>query len=274
MTTAAHSPVLIAAFEGWNDAGSAASITIDALAEEWDAQEVGRVGGDFYDLQVTRPSIARDDDGVRRITWPGVEVLSAEMPSGRTAILMRGDEPSHRWQDFVRDLLAEAARHGCTDVIVLGALLADVPHTRDLPAAATSSNPDVRTSLDLGESEYEGPTGIVGVLETTAAAMGFATLGLWVSVPHYVSEIPCPKGSLALTRLLASLIDEPVLVPDLETDAQRWQEAVTEMAAESPEITGYVAQLEETRDAAESPDATGEAIAREFERYLRRGEPS
>lgn len=263
-------PVLITAFEGWNDAGSAASMTVDALVEEWDAEEIGTVSGDYYDLQVTRPTVARDDDGVRRITWPGLEVLKGEMPSGRTAILMRGDEPSHRWQEFVTELLGEAARHGCTDVILLGALLADVPHTRDLPATATSSSPAVREEFGLKESEYEGPTGIVGVVEHTAAAMGFSTIGLWTSIPHYVSEIPCPKGSLSLTRLLASLLDEPIIMPGLEEDAERWQDAVTEMAADSPEITGYVAQLERTRDAADSPDATGEAIAREFERYLRR----
>lgn len=267
-------PVMIVAFEGWNDAGSAASTTIDILAEEWNAESVGSLEGDFYDLQVTRPTVERDDDGVRQIRWPGLEVLVGEMPSGRRVVLMRGDEPSHRWKAFVTELLAKAAELGCTDVIVLGALLADVPHTRDLPVSATSSSPQVREAFDLVESEYEGPTGIVGVLEAVAASMGFGTLSLWASVPHYVSEIPCPKGALALTGLLGSLLDVPIIVPDLVEDARRWEQAVSEMAAESPEITGYVAQLERARDAADSPDATGEAIAREFERYLRRRDQS
>lgn len=265
-------PVLILAFQGWNDAGSAASETIDTLSALWGTEEAGFLSGEFYDLQVLRPTIAREEDGVRRLSWPGVEVFAGQMPSGRKVVLMTGDEPSYRWREFVACLLDEGTRLGCRTVVLLGALLADVPHTRDLPANATSSSPAMREAFGIKESEYEGPTGIVGVIETTAAAMGFSTLSLWTSVPHYVAEVPCPKATVALMRLLSSLLDEPISAPRIEEEADLWEDNVTAMMNDSPELTSYVMELERARDTAESPEATGEAIAAEFERYLRRND--
>lgn len=265
--------VLLIAFEGWNDAGSAATTAIDILAAEWDADHVANLEGeDYYDLQVNRPMVSRAEDGTRVVAWPGTDVYAGTLPSGRTVVLMHSIEPSLRWRAFVAELLEVARGYGVTEIYSLGALLADVPHTRPLPTSATSASERVRTTLGLRESDYEGPTGIVGVFDASAAAAGYDSVSLWVSVPHYVSDMPSPKATKALIDALATMLDEPIDVPDLVGDSERWEEAVSELTEENPEITGYVTQLESNRDAADSPDATGEAIAAEFERYLRRHE--
>lgn len=261
---------MIAAFEGWNDAGNAATAVIDLLVDEWEAEPLTGIDSqDYYDFQVNRPVIERDDEGVRQLLWPGTIVSSAVMPSGRLALLVRGLEPSFRWKDFVHEILAMAAAEGVKEVYVLGALLADVPHTRALPTSATSSDDRVRRTMGLRQSDYEGPTGIVGVLDSMAAEGGFDPISVWVSVPHYIAEPPSPKATLALVRELAGLLDEEVVADGLDDEAKQWEEGVSELAEENPDIAGYVAQLEKARDTAESPEATGEAIAREFERYLR-----
>ncbi|NCD18535.1 MAG: PAC2 family protein [Actinobacteria bacterium] len=272
MTGTSHqAPVMIAAFEGWNDAGSAATAVIDLLLEEWEAEEADAVDAqDYYDFQVNRPIVERDEDGVRQVLWPGTILYTAAMPSGREALLVRGIEPSFRWRDFAHELLESARSAGVTEVYLLGALLADVPHTRALPASATSSSERVRRTLALRESDYEGPTGIVGVLDAMAGENGFEPVSIWVSVPHYVAEPPSPKASLTLVRELAGLLDEEVDTAELAEEAASWESGVSELAEENPDVAGYVAQLEKTRDTAESPEATGEALAREFERYLRR----
>ncbi|HHW82920.1 MAG TPA: PAC2 family protein [Actinomycetales bacterium] len=264
-------PILVVAFEGWNDAGSAATTAVDLLADEWEADLVDVVDGDgYYDLQVNRPIVSRDEDGNRIITWPGTDVMLGHLPSGRRVVLMHSVEPSLRWRSFVEDLLEVADTYGATEVYTLGALLADVPHTRNLPTNATSSSSEVRERLGLRTSEYEGPTGIVGVFDSLATARGYDAVSLWVSVPHYVSDMPSPKAAAALISALAAMLEVPVELPELAEEAERWESAVTELTSDNPEIEGYVAQLESTRDAAESAEATGDAIAAEFERYLRR----
>lgn len=266
-----QAPVMIVAFEGWNDAGNAATAVVELLTESWDAAEIRATDPqDYYDFQVNRPVIERDDDGVRRLQWPGTITYAATMPSGRRALLVRGLEPSFRWPDFVQELLESARNAGVVEIYLLGALLADVPHTRALPAKATSSSIRVRRTLALRESSYEGPIGIVGVLDTMAAEDGFEPISIWVSVPHYVADPPSPKASLALLRELVGLLDEDVDTSALAEEASAWEEGVSELAEENPDVAGYVAQLEKNRDTAESPEATGEALAREFERYLRR----
>lgn len=271
MTAANLPPALVAAFEGWNDAGSAASALLDALVEEWESEEFGEIDPqDYYDFQVNRPMVERGEDGDRRLLWPGTVFSRGRMPSGRAVILVRGLEPSFRWRDFVHEILSVAAEEGVRELFLLGALLADVPHTRQLPTIGTSSLQRVRRTLGLHDSDYEGPTGIVGVLDAMAGAAGFDPLSVWVSVPHYVSDPPSPKATLALATELARHLDEPISVPGLAEEAQRWEEGVSELASENPDVAGYVEQLERNRDTTEAPEATGEAIAREFERYLRR----
>ncbi|MDO5495757.1 MAG: PAC2 family protein [bacterium] len=264
-------PILVVAFEGWNDAGSAATTAVDLLADEWDADVVDVLEGEpYYDLQVNRPIVSRDEQGVRTITWPGTEVLFGVLPGGRPVLLMHSIEPSLKWRSFVAELLEVADSYGVTEIYTLGALLADVPHTRALPTSATSHSPEVRQRLNLPESEYEGPTGIVGVFDALAGIAGYDAVSLWVSVPHYVSEMPSPKATAALIAALTAYMGVQVDLPELQEDSERWESAVTELTSDNPEIEGYVAQLESSRDAAESAEATGDAIAAEFERYLRR----
>lgn len=270
-TDSFEAPVMIAAFEGWNDAGNAATAVVELLVDTWDAEELDSLDAqDYYDFQVNRPFVERDEDGVRRLLWPGTTLYSATMPSGRRALLVRGLEPSFRWRDFAHELLETARGMGVREIHLLGALLADVPHTRALPATATSSSERVRRTLALRESDYEGPSGIVGVIDSLAGDAGFEPLSLWVSVPHYIADPPSPKASLALLRELMGLLDEEFDTAVLAEEAESWEAGVSELAEENPDVAGYVAQLEKTRDTAESPEATGEALAREFERYLRR----
>ncbi|MCB2175111.1 MAG: PAC2 family protein [Actinomycetales bacterium] len=264
--------VMIAAFEGWNDAGSAASQAVVHLHQAWDAEQVDELDPEeYHDFQVNRPQVATDPDGVRRITWPVTSIAVAERPSdGTELVLVHGIEPSMRWRSYCAELLDAAERLGVTTVITLGALLADVPHTRPIPITVTSDDAEIRAALDLDRSTYEGPTGIVGVLAHEARERGMSTLSMWAAVPHYVAHPPSPKATLALLTKIEELLGEAIDVGELPEDAEAWQNGVDELAAEDSEIAEYVQQLEEAKDTAELPEASGEAIAREFERYLRR----
>ena len=264
--------ILLAAFEGWNDAGSAASQALEHLHEVWGAEQVDELDPEeYHDFQVNRPVIASGADGHREITWPSTAVAVAAAPqSRRQIVLVHGIEPSMRWRRYCGELLDIAQGLRATTVITLGALLADVPHTRPIPVTATSEDPDVREALGLDANSYEGPTGIVGVLQHEAAARGLRTVSLWAAVPHYVAHPPSPKATLALLHRIEALTREPVPLGDLPEDAAAWQAGVDELASEDSEIAEYVRQLEEAKDTAELPEASGEAIAQEFERYLRR----
>jgi proteasome assembly chaperone (PAC2) family protein len=265
-------PVLIAAFEGWNDAGDAATEAVEYLEEVWDAETVAEIDPeDYYDFQVNRPQVTHDDDGARRIVWPETRVSVARLPSvGRDVVLLRGVEPSMRWRSYCNEILALADELGVEMVVTLGALLADTPHTRPIPVSGTVTDPSVGTRLSLETSRYEGPTGIVGVLQAAASAVGLPAVSIWAAVPHYVSQPPSPKATLALLRKVEDLLDVPVPMGDLPEDARAWERGVDELAAEDDEIAEYVASLEQARDTADLPEASGEAIALEFERYLRR----
>jgi predicted ATP-grasp superfamily ATP-dependent carboligase len=211
------------------------------------------------------------DDGRRTIEWPTTTVWTATLPSsGRTVVLVRGIEPSMRWRSYCRELLRHADEHDVETVVTLGALLADVPHTRPIPLTATSESVGLQAVLDVEPTTYEGPTGIVGVLQHAAAEHGCASVSLWAAVPHYVGQPPSPKATLAILSRVEDLLSEPIPLGDLPEDAVAWQTGVDELASEDPEIAEYVRQLEEAKDTAELPEASGEAIAREFERYLRR----
>ncbi|UFU04622.1 PAC2 family protein [Ruania suaedae] len=266
---------MIAAFEGWNDAGSAASAALLHIAEAWETTEVHRLDPDtFHDFQVSRPMIGRDDLGRRVLTWPSTTVSVATSPRlGRRVVLVQGVEPSMRWRDFCHQLLDVAEDLGVGTVVCLGALLADVPHTRPIPVQTSSDDRRVQALLDVDESDYEGPTGITGVLTHLAADRDLHALTVWAAVPHYVAQPPSPKATLAILSALDELLGEPAPVGDLQEEAKAWQDGVDELASDDPEVAEYVQQLEEAKDTAELPEASGEAIAREFEKYLRRRDP-
>ncbi len=269
-----RSPVLVAAFEGWNDAADAASGAVDHLLEVWDARLVAAIDPeDFYDFQMNRPLVSADDRGGRRITWPSTQLSVASPPGAeRDVVLLRGIEPNMRWRQFCAELLAAAEELGAEMVVTLGALLADTPHTRPVPISATTTDLRVATRLELEQSTYEGPTGIVGVFQDAAVRNDLPAVSLWAAVPHYVAQPPCPKATVALLGQLEDLLEISIPLGDLPEDARAWERGVDELAAEDDEIGDYVRALEETRDTADLPEATGEAIAREFERYLKRRE--
>jgi len=269
-----RSPVLIAAFEGWNDAADAASGVLDHLMKEWDARVVAAIDPeDFYDFQMHRPMVSSDDQGMRRITWPSTQ-LAVASPRGalRDVILLRGIEPNMRWRQFCAELVAAAEELGAELVVTLGALLADTPHTRPIPVTGTTTEPELADRLKLEQSNYEGPTGIVGVFQDTCVRSDLAAVSFWAAVPHYVSQPPCPKATLALLGQLEDLLEISIPIGDLAEESRAWERGVDELAVEDEEIGDYVRALEETRDTAELPEASGEAIAREFERYLKRRE--
>lgn len=265
-------PVLLAAFEGWNDAGEAASAAVAHLHTVWDARPVVAFDPEqYHDFQVNRPMVAMDEDGRRRITWPTTRVSWARPPgSDRDVVLVRGIEPSMRWMTYTDELLGHAERLGASLLVTLGALLADVPHTRPIPVSSTTEDEDVLRRLALERSRYEGPTGIVGVVQDAATRRGLPALSLWAAVPHYVGQSPSPKAVLALLGRVEELLGVPIPLGDLPEDAEAWEHGVDELAGEDSEISEYVRQLEEAKDTADLPEASGEAIAREFERYLRR----
>ncbi|MEO7130786.1 MAG: PAC2 family protein [Dermatophilaceae bacterium] len=263
-------PVLIAAFEGWNDAGEAATTAIRHLAEVWDAEFVAAFDPeDYYDFQVNRPRVLQTD-GRRRVVWPTTRILVAtETGFERDVILVQGIEPSVRWRSFCAELIELATQLGVTTLVTIGALLADVPHTRPIPVTATAEDEGVVHRYDVEPSRYEGPTGIVGVLTTAAADAGIPSLSAWAAVPHYAGGPPSPKATLALIRRIEALLEVTVPHGDLEEDAQAWERGVDELAQSDEEIADYIQTLEESQDTAELPEASGDAIAREFERYLR-----
>ena len=265
-------PILVAAFEGWNDAADAASGVIDHLLEVWDSTLVAVMDPeDFYDFQMNRPLIETDERGHRRITWPSTQ-LSVVSPPGslRDVILLRGIEPNMRWRQFCAELLAAAEELEVSLVVTFGALLADSPHTRPIPVTGSSTEPDISDVLGLEESHYEGPTGIVGVFQDACVRADMPAVSFWAAVPHYVAQPPCPKATLALLGQLEELLDISIPHGDLEEESRAWERGVTELAEEDAEIGEYVRALEESRDTAELPEASGEAIAREFERFLKR----
>ena len=265
-------PVMVAAFEGWNDAGEAASGAIVHLEQVWGAVPLLALDPEnYHDFQVTRPTVGVDDAGRRRITWPTTRLSWASPPgAGRDVVLVRGIEPSMRWRTFADEILDYARSLDCALLVSLGALLADVPHTRPIPISSTSEDVRLMERLALEPSRYEGPTGIVGVLHDAAAHADIPGLSLWAAVPHYVGQSPSPKATLALLHRVEELLDVTVPLGELPEDARAWERGVDELADEDSEISEYVRQLEEAKDTAELPEATGEAIAREFERYLRR----
>ena len=266
------SPLIIAAFEGWNDAGEAASGVINHLSLAWQAAPVGAIDPeDYYDFQVTRPVMEVAEGRTERLVWPTTRLLAAR-PDGldRDLVLVHGIEPNMRWRGFCAELVASFTELGIELVVLLGALLADSPHTRPVPVTAAASDPALAADLHAEPVDYKGPTGIVGVLQHACADAGIAAVSLWASVPHYVAQPPSPKATLALLRGVEDVLDVSLPLADLPQEARAWERGVDELAEQDTEVAEYVRTLEEAKDATDLPEASGDAIAREFERYLRR----
>ncbi|WP_333483258.1 PAC2 family protein [Arthrobacter sp. CAN_A1] len=264
--------ILLAAFEGWNDAGEAASDALKFLGRYWGSEKVATIDADeFYDFQFTRPVVTRDATGQRKIKWPTTRISKASVPDTNVdIILVHGVEPSYKWRAYTAELIASAKELNVDCIILVGALLADVPHTRPIPVTVTSDDELVRENLDIEPSTYEGPIGIVGVLSEVGLLADIPTLSLWAAVPHYVGQSPSPKAQLALLNRLEEMLHLSVDTHLLVEESEAWERGVDELAIEDPEVAAYVRQLEEAKDTAELPEASGESIAREFERYLKK----
>ncbi len=268
-------PILIAAFQGWNDAGEAASKAVEHLLSLWPSQLIGEVESeDFYDYQVNRPQIFLDEEGERELSWPTTTIHAVTVPDyDRDLLIVTGVEPSMRWRTFVGEILSLGEDLNISMVISLGSLLADVPHTRPIPVTLSAANSALARKFEVEMSRYEGPTGILGAIQDACNARDIDSVSLWAAVPHYVSAPPCPKATLALLNHLEDLLQINIPEGELPDDARAWELGATQIAQEDSEISEYVQSLEESKDATELPEASGESIAREFERYLRhRGE--
>jgi hypothetical protein len=266
--------ILLAAFEGWNDAGSAATAALDHLVRIWHATPIVSIGPEgYHDFQVNRPQVSRTGEGRRTISWPTTVVSTTPGPwrGDRRVTLLRGIEPSMRWQNFVNEILTCAERLKVTTLFTCGALLVDTPHTRPFPTFVTSENPGIRRLFTVERSDYEGPTGITGVLGHEAHLRGISVVSAWVGVPHYIGNPPSPKATLALLTLLERLLGESIDKGDLEYQAEAWGRRVDELASEDEEIAAHVRQLENVADMMSLPEASGDSIAAEFERFLRGG---
>ncbi|GAA0967288.1 filament polymerization regulator ParJ [Acrocarpospora macrocephala] len=265
-------PVLIAAFEGWNDAGEASSGVLAHLETEWKATPLVELDPeDYYDFQVTRPIVELGEGMTRSITWPTTRLLVARPPGAkRDVVLLRGIEPNMRWRSFCAEIVGLCHDLGVELALLLGALLNDSPHTRPVPIVGSVSDPGLARVLNLDLTKYEGPTGIVGVLQHSLGSAGLQAVSLWASIPHYVAQPPNPKATLALLRRVEDMLDIPMPYGDLTEEARAWETGVDELASQDSEVAEYVRELEERKDAAELPEASGDAIAAEFERYLRR----
>lgn len=262
-------PVVVVAFEGWNDAADAATAVVEHLAETYPTEIVFEIDSDdYYDYQIVRPRVVETDDG-REVVWPSASVRVAHLPE-RDVLLVSGPEPNLHWQRFCSTLVSAFRSFEPEMVILLGAMLTDSPHSRPLPVTGNTSDTGLAKSLGLEPSGYEGPTGITGVLGDACHRAGLREVSLWASVPHYVAAPPNPKATLALLARLEDLLDVALRLDDLPELARAWQRGVDELAAEDTEISEYIESLEAQQDETGLPQATGDSIAREFERYLRR----
>ena len=267
-------PVAIAAFEGWNDAAEAASGLVNHLGIAWASTPIAAIDpDDFYDFQVNRPVIDVVSGKTERLVWPTTRLSLARAAAtglSRDVVLVHGVEPNMRWRGFTDELIAGFTELGVEMVILIGALLADSPHTRPVPVQVSGSNQQLLRGVGSEPVDYKGSSGIVGVLQYTCAAADIPTVSLWASVPHYVAQSPSPKVTLALLRGVEDILDVSLPQAELPEEARAWERGVDELAQQDSDVAEYVRTLEEAKDAADLPEASGDAIAREFERYLRR----
>lgn len=265
-----ESPVVIAAFEGWNDAGDAASTAARYLVDRWDAEAFGEVDPEeFFDFTSTRPQVRIDEGGQREIVWPSTDLFAATMPGDAgDALIVLGVEPQLRWRTFCAQLTDVAQAVQARLVVVLGALLAEVPHSRPTQVVGTAYDPEIVSTLGLQPSSYEGPTGIVGVLHAACRETGLPSASLWATVPSYVPGAPSPKAALALVERLGTLLSVWVPTTDLEIASASYERQVTELVDSDEETSDYVTALEQRHD--EDDDfPTGTSIVEEVERFLR-----
>jgi hypothetical protein len=281
--------LLVVAFEGWNDAGEAASGAVRTLKDALEMVPIAEVDGELYfDFQFNRPVITSDDDGTRRIEWPRAVMYGPTTPgdpphalaedaelrvTGENAgniYLLLGTEPSRSWKSFTAEVIDAALAADIGAIVFLGSMLADVPHTRPISVFATSDDAQLRAELHIERPTYEGPVGILSVLADAAESVGIPTMAIWASVPHYVHNAPSPKAMLALIDKLEELVDVTIPRGDLVTESAAWEAGIDALAADDDDMPAYIAQLEQARDTVDSPEASGEAIAQEFERYLRK----
>jgi predicted ATP-grasp superfamily ATP-dependent carboligase len=265
-------PVLIAAFRGWNDGAQGASLAGGYLAKIWNAQQFASIDPEtFYDFQSTRPMVSLVDGITRRIDWPENDFYSASPQGlGRGALLLLGVEPNLRWQRFTSLIVDLARGHEVELVVTLGALLADVPHTRPSPVTGTATDPELVERLGLQASRYEGPTGIVGVLHDACRAADIPSVSLWAAVPHYVSLAPSPRAALALCHRLGDLLETRIETGELEQAVEAYTHRVTEAVSTDEETAEYVQELERRAEMIDEEDLpSGESLAAELTRFLR-----
>ncbi|MGI8865288.1 MAG: PAC2 family protein [Rubrobacteraceae bacterium] len=270
-------PILIAGFSGWNDAAEAASVAVESVSESWEAKRFGTFDGEeFFDYQATRPQIKLIDGVTRTVEWPE-NILSAttNLPQlgGRSAILLSGPEPSFRWRSFCDSVVDVVREFDVSLVVTLGALLADVPHSRPVAVAANSQNPSLTEKLGLSSSGYEGPTGITGVLHRVCADAEIPSVSFWASVPHYLPSVPSAPAALALLGGLSTLLDVEVDTSGLESTAGDYQDQISEAVQQDSDLASYVQMLEERYDSQTDGDPrdlpSGDDLAQELEGFLR-----
>ncbi len=272
-----RSPVAIAAFEGWNDAADASTAAVEHLEQVWTARPVTTLDPEeYYDFQVNRPIVSLAEGETRNIEWPTTRFSVATPPgTDRDVVLIRGIEPSMRWRTFCGEILELCHSLEVTRVVLLGALLADVPYTRPLPISGSASSRAAAERYSLIPTRYDGPTGIVGVLHEACTRAELDTISFWVHVPHYANNPPCPKATLGLLHRVEDVLDLPVPMMDLAEEAGEWEERLHTAAEQDAELAEYVRELEERVGDQGLQPLSGDEIAQEFEKYLRRrGGPS
>ncbi|HEX5762350.1 MAG TPA: PAC2 family protein [Solirubrobacterales bacterium] len=270
-----RSPLLICAFRGWNDAASVASTALETLADSFDPEPIAEIDPEeYFDFQATRPTIVLTDGQTRRIDWPQNDLIAVRVPGAeRDLVLFDGTEPSLRWRTFSETVATAADALGVEIVITLGALVAEVSHTLPVPVTALASDERLIEDLDLQRSNYEGPTGIVGVLHDCCRQVGMGSASLWAAVPHYVAAVPNPKATLALLRRLEALTGIAVDATELEEETESYEEQIGRAVAANPEIAELVERIEAVQveqlgeEEVDLPSA--DALAKEFQKFLR-----
>jgi proteasome assembly chaperone (PAC2) family protein len=270
-----RAPAFVCAFQGWNDAADAASTAIASVGEALGARRFATIDPEeFYDFQATRPRIKMVGGQTREIVWPEVELFEARVPRApRDLILLAGSEPSFRWRGFSKLVVEVVEAIGAQLVVTLGALLADVPHTRPVAVTGLASDPALVARLGLSSSSYEGPTGILGILHAACQEAGLPSASLWATVPHYIAAAPNPKAALALVRKLEGLVGVAVDASELERAAADYERQVNLAVQSDPDVQSFVERLEQAAGSEPSeepgPLPSGETIARDLQRFLR-----
>ncbi len=270
-----RAPALVCAFKGWNDAADAASSAIEFVGSALEAERFATIDPEeFYDFQATRPRTKLVDGQTREIAWPAVELSAARVPRApRDLILMSGSEPSFRWRTFCQLVIELAEVLNTQLVVTLGALLADVPHTRPISVTGLSSDKALVSRLGLAPSSYEGPTGIVGILHAACQQAGLPSASLWAAVPHYIAATPNPKAALALVRKLEGLVGVAVDGSELEVASADYERQVNVAVQSDPDVQAFVERLEQAAGSEPDDEPTslpsGETIARDLQRFLR-----